>query len=65
MKISCSDILRVISDLEKFDSEEDENMLRQFNLDELYAILNNESIANSKTNFIEIFNKYYHYAQKS
>ncbi|MBQ8848419.1 MAG: HD domain-containing protein [Candidatus Gastranaerophilales bacterium] len=65
MKISCGDILKVISGLDIFDSEEDENLLRQFNLDELYAILNNESIANSKTNFIEIFNKYYHYAQKS
>ncbi len=61
MNISVYDILKVITSDTNLDLKKDEILLKEFNLNDLYAILNNESNINKqKTRLIETFNKYYY-----
>lgn len=62
MSISVFDILKIIVDDVTYKFNEDENLLQEFNLHELYAILNNEdnSITVREKQLIETFNKYYY-----
>ena len=61
--ISTYDILNVaLSDSDLKIENYDENLLQEFNLEELYAILNKEeAITDKETKVIETFNKYYRY----
>ena len=63
MKISVYDILNVILSGSKNNLNTDEILLKEFNLDELYAILikDREVITEDELRLIETFDKYYHY----
>lgn len=62
MDISVYDILNVILSDTKSDLSKYENLLREFNLSNLYAILNNErAVTGHKKKLIDTFNKFYHY----
>lgn len=63
MKISVYDILNVILSSSKNNLNTDEILLKEFNLDELYAILikDREVITEDELRLIETFDKYYHY----
>ncbi len=61
MKIKTFDILKIMNDNSFNPKKEDEILLKEFNLNDLYAILINEdniSIEKSE-NLVEIFNSYY------
>ena len=62
MNISVFEILKVIVDDVTCNFSEDEILLKEFNLHELYVILNKESssITNKEELLIEKFNKYYY-----
>jgi len=61
LDISAFDILNVILSDTKSDLTKNENMLKEFNLSDLYGILNNNDNAINKhqLKFVETFNKYY------
>lgn len=62
MSIKTFDILKVMNDNSFKPTQEDEILLKQFNLDNLYAILINkeENILTEKNkNLVEVFNNYY------
>ena len=63
MKISVYNILNVILSGSKNNLNTDEILLKEFNLDELYAILikDREVITEDELRLIETFDKYYHY----
>ena len=67
LNISIFEILKVITSDTDCRIESDEILLREFNLDELYAILcmNEENTTNHQKKLIETFNKYYHYDLKA
>ncbi len=61
MNISVYDILKVITSDTNLDLKKDEILLKEFNLNDLYAILNNESNINKqKTRLVQTFDKYYY-----
>jgi len=62
LDISINDILKVILSDSEIDFTKDENLLKEFNLLDLYAILNNEAKRFNKHRLkaVETFNKYYH-----
>ena len=62
LDISCFDILSCMRDEKAAKTSlEEENLLKEFNLEKLYAILNSENniTAQKEKMLIEIFNKYY------
>ncbi len=63
MNISVYDILNVILSNSDFSPENDEILLREFNLSELYGILikDRKVITEEELRLIETFDKYYHY----
>lgn len=62
MSISLYDILNVILSDTKSDLNKYENLLREFNLSNLYDILNKEgAVTGHKKKLIDTFNKFYHY----
>ncbi len=62
MNISTYDILKVITSDLDCDFKNDEILLKEFNLNDLYAILNNDkkAITKKQKKLIDTFNKYYH-----
>ena len=66
MSISSYEILKVMVDDITCDFSQDENILKEFNLSELYAILNseNDAISSKQRQLVETFDKYYHYGSK-
>lgn len=66
MNISTLDILKVIVSDCECDFGDDEILLKEFNLDDLYAILikDKETITKRQKQLVELFNKYYHYKTK-
>ncbi|MBE7708156.1 MAG: HD domain-containing protein [Cyanobacteria bacterium SIG27] len=63
MNISAYDILKIIVNDVTCDFSQDEILLKEFNLSQLYDILNIEenSITQKQKSLIEAFDKYYHY----
>lgn len=66
LNISAFDILKVITGDCMCDFSKDETLLKEFNLNDLYAILNSEdkSITRKQKKLVDTFNKYYHYDKK-
>ena len=67
LNISIYEILKVITSDMDCKIETDEILLREFNLNELYSILNtnNDAISAHQEKLIETFNKYYYYDSKA
>ena len=64
LDISIYDILNIIlGDNKDIIEEKDQNLLKEFNLSQLYGILNNEdnAINQKEKNIVRTFNKYYRY----
>lgn len=64
LDISMYDILNIIlGDNKDIIEEKDQNLLKEFNLSQLYGILNNEdnAINQKEKNIVRTFNKYYRY----
>ncbi len=63
MNISLYDILNVILDKKSIILDSDKNILREFNLDDLYAILIKEQdkLTQKEQKITNTFDKYYHY----
>jgi len=66
MNVSIYDILNVMTSDYSDVIKKDEILLQQFNLGDLYAILNSEenAIAKNQKKLIDTFNKYYHYTTR-
>lgn len=62
LHISLYDILKVLASDTDCIVDEDEKLLKQFNLEDLYAILNSKDDVSPKLK--ETFDKYYHYQSK-
>ena len=64
MNISAYDILKIIVNDVTCNFSNDEILLKEFNLSQLYDILNIEehSITQKQRNLIETFDKYYYYS---
>ena len=61
LKISTYDILSVILSDTSSDLAKDENLLREFNLSDLYGILiNGEDKSKHHLKLVKSFNKHYH-----
>lgn len=65
LNISTYEILKVIVNDVTCDFSDDEALLKEFNLQELYDILNSKetTITKKEKQLIETFDKYYHYAK--
>ena len=67
LKISTYEILQVMLETENVEiNQTEEILLKEFNLEQLYAILNSssESISKKQKKLINVFDKYYHYNTK-
>ncbi len=63
LNISTFDILKVITSDTDCDMSKDENFLKEFNLNDLYAIVKSKSkfITKKQKRLIDTFDRYYHY----
>ncbi len=59
--ISVYDILKVITSELNCDFEDEKNLLKEFNLNDLYAIVLKEKLDFKEQKLVEIFNKFYYY----
>ena len=61
MSISVYEILKVIVNDVTYKFDDDEILLKEFNLNDLYAIVLKEDKNSTEKRLIEIFDKFYHY----
>ena len=59
--ISVYDILKVITSELNCDFDDEKSLLKEFNLNDLYAIVLKEKLDFKEQKLVEIFNKFYHY----